>query len=59
MPEITLLNKNYRAEKEIVITEGKVFIDNYESDKITPCSFHPLEIIAGNMSWEKGRLFIR
>jgi len=59
MIEITLLNKNYKAEKEIVITQGEVFIDGFKSDKIIPCSFHPLKVISGSMSWEKGRICIR
>ena len=59
MIEITLLNKNYKAEKEIVITQGEVFIDGFKSDKITPCSYHPLKVISGSMSWEKGRICIK
>ena len=59
MLEITLLNKNYKAEKEIVITQGEVFIDGFKSDEIIPCSFHPLKVISGSMTREKGRICIR
>ena len=59
MIEITLLAKNYKAEKEIAITQGEVFIDGLKSDKIIPCSFHPLKVISGSMSYEKGRICIR
>jgi len=58
MPEI-ILEKRYKAEKEIMITEGVIFIDGTKSDKITPCSFHPLEIISGKKYWENGKIFIK
>ena len=58
MPEI-ILEKTYKAEKEIIITEGVIFIDGIKTDKITPCSFHPLKIVSGKISCESGKIFIK
>ena len=58
MPEI-ILEKIYKAEKEIMITEGVIFIDGAKSDKITPCSFHPIEIVSGEMNYENWKIIIK
>ena len=59
MPEI-ILEKTYKAKKEIMITEGVIFIDGIESDKITPCSFHPFRILSGiGVRGTDGKFYIK
>ena len=58
MPEI-ILEKRYKAEIEIIIAEGFVYTDGVKTDKITPCSFHPLEIVSGRSYWKEGKIFIK
>ena len=58
MPEI-ILEKTYKAKKEIMITEGVIFIDGIKTDKITPCSFHPIGIVSGEMNYENWKIIIK